>query len=95
MALSGSLPQINLDVLGPVATYRASTQQVRGSKLRLGKVDSAFHSFSRSINEFQACLVAKTHGVSLQTDHLIGTSALIPQHHGHVYWDGHSRPWPS
>ncbi|GFV41432.1 hypothetical protein TNCV_5048371 [Trichonephila clavipes] len=52
----------------------ASTPQVRGSILRLGKVDSTFHPFSGSINEYQACL-----GVSLQIDHLIRTSAHAPQ----------------
>ncbi|GFU46804.1 hypothetical protein TNCV_434821 [Trichonephila clavipes] len=45
------------------------------------KVDSAFyHRCSGSINESQACLGSETLEVSLQTDHLIGTSAQAPQH---------------
>ncbi|GFX61018.1 hypothetical protein TNCV_2366961 [Trichonephila clavipes] len=46
----------------------------------LGKADSAFNLYSiGSINEYQACFGSKTLGVSLQTDHLIGTSAHTPQ----------------
>ncbi|PRD36885.1 UNVERIFIED_CONTAM: Tbx20 [Trichonephila clavipes] len=40
---------------------------------------SAFHPFSGSIKEYQACLGTKTQGVSLQTVHMIGTSAYAPQ----------------
>ncbi|GFW53125.1 hypothetical protein TNCV_3293731 [Trichonephila clavipes] len=67
------------DRAGRVVAYRASTLQVLGSTLGLGKVDSAFHLFSGSINEYQACLGTKTLRVSLQTDHLIETSAHAPQ----------------
>ncbi|GFV99587.1 hypothetical protein TNCV_5079491 [Trichonephila clavipes] len=38
---------------------RASTPQVRGSSLGLGKVDSTFYPFDGSINEHQACLETK------------------------------------
>ncbi|GFV87306.1 hypothetical protein TNCV_4032781 [Trichonephila clavipes] len=62
-----------------VVAYRDSTSLNRGSILGLGKVDSACHPFSGSINEYQACLGTKTLEVSLQTDHLIGTSAHAPQ----------------
>ncbi|GFU76859.1 transcription factor Sox-6 [Trichonephila clavipes] len=47
--------------------------------LGLGKIDSAFHLFSGSVNEYQACLGTKPWGFSLETDHLIETSALAPQ----------------
>ncbi|GFX41215.1 hypothetical protein TNCV_2219131 [Trichonephila clavipes] len=50
-----------------------------GSIPSLGKVDSAFHPFSGSINEIQACLGTKTLWILLQTDHLIGTSVHAPQ----------------
>ncbi|GFX64692.1 hypothetical protein TNCV_4681681 [Trichonephila clavipes] len=36
-------------------------------------------SFSGSINEYLACFGTKTLGGLLQTDHLIGTSAHVPQ----------------
>ncbi|GFX72613.1 hypothetical protein TNCV_4062091 [Trichonephila clavipes] len=46
----------------------------------LSKVDSAFQPYcSGSINEYQACLVTYTLGISLQADHLIWTSAHAPQ----------------
>ncbi|GFV02492.1 hypothetical protein TNCV_1024201 [Trichonephila clavipes] len=45
-----------------------------------GKVDSAFHLFRGTINEYQTCLGTKTLGVSLQIDHLFTTSANAPQH---------------
>ncbi|GFV62986.1 putative LOC100569746 [Trichonephila clavipes] len=64
---------------GGVVAYRVSQQQVLGSILGLGKVNSDLHPFSGSINEYQACLETKTLGVSLQTDHLIVTSAHVPQ----------------
>ncbi|GFV52377.1 hypothetical protein TNCV_3216081 [Trichonephila clavipes] len=47
---------------GPVVAYHASIPQVRDSILGLGKVDSAFHLFSGSINEYQACLETKHWG---------------------------------
>ncbi|GFV54704.1 APP_N domain-containing protein [Trichonephila clavipes] len=47
-----------------------------GSIPGLGKVNSTFHPYcSGSINEYQARLGTETLGVSLQTDHLIRTSA--------------------
>ncbi|GFX05464.1 transposable element Tcb2 transposase [Trichonephila clavipes] len=57
--------------------YRTSTPKgPQCSNPGLGKVDSAFHPFSESINEYHACL---TLGVSHQTDHLTGTSTHAPQ----------------
>ncbi|GFU93138.1 hypothetical protein TNCV_1631061, partial [Trichonephila clavipes] len=56
----------------------ASPPQVRGSNPRLDKVDSAFHSFSGSINEHQAAWELNTGGFSCQIDHLTGTSAHAP-----------------
>ncbi|GFV81119.1 hypothetical protein TNCV_2271031 [Trichonephila clavipes] len=57
-----------------------STKACRRTRSRLGKINSTFHPYcSGSINEYQACLGTKTLGVSLQTDHLIGTSAHAPQ----------------
>ncbi|GFU77249.1 hypothetical protein TNCV_4126261 [Trichonephila clavipes] len=50
-----------------------------GSIPGLGKVDSSFHPFIGSINEYQACLESKILGASLQTDHLIWTFAHAPQ----------------
>ncbi|GFU01865.1 hypothetical protein TNCV_1523641 [Trichonephila clavipes] len=48
---------------------------------RAGQIDSAFHPpCSRLTNGYQACLRTLTLGVSLQIDHLIGTSAHAPQH---------------
>ncbi|GFW12976.1 hypothetical protein TNCV_3329081 [Trichonephila clavipes] len=41
---------------GCVVVYNASKSQVRGSNPGLGKVNSAFHPFSGSIKENQACL---------------------------------------
>ncbi|GFV55297.1 hypothetical protein TNCV_5010441 [Trichonephila clavipes] len=58
---------------GRVVAYRASTPGP-GSIPGLSKVDSAFHPFSGSI-KYKACLETKTLKVSLQSDHLIGTSA--------------------
>ncbi|GFV67037.1 hypothetical protein TNCV_357221 [Trichonephila clavipes] len=52
--------------------------QVRGSHSGLGKVDSAFHHFSGSINEYQAGSETKQWVVSRQTDHLTETSAHAP-----------------
>ncbi|GFW89922.1 hypothetical protein TNCV_4196101 [Trichonephila clavipes] len=45
----------------------------------MGKVDSAFHPFSGSINEYQACLGSELRASS-QTDHLTDTSAYAPRH---------------
>ncbi|GFX30529.1 hypothetical protein TNCV_3461801 [Trichonephila clavipes] len=52
-----------------------------GSIPRLDRVDSAFHPYcSRSINEYHTSLLRDLNtGVSLQIDHLIGTSAHAPQ----------------
>ncbi|GFU96338.1 hypothetical protein TNCV_89151 [Trichonephila clavipes] len=47
-----------------VMAYRAFTPQVRGSNPELGKVDSEFHPFNGSINEYQACLGLNTGGTS-------------------------------
>ncbi|GFV77270.1 hypothetical protein TNCV_445001 [Trichonephila clavipes] len=58
---------------GRAVVYGASTLQVRGSMLGLGKLSSAFRPFSGSINEYQDCLGTK------HFNHLIGTSAHAPQ----------------
>ncbi|GFU48005.1 hypothetical protein TNCV_4967881 [Trichonephila clavipes] len=42
-----------------VVEYCASIPQVRRSILGLGKIDSAFHPFRRSINEYQGSLGTK------------------------------------
>ncbi|GFV46453.1 hypothetical protein TNCV_3233421 [Trichonephila clavipes] len=57
----------------------ASTPQFEGSNPGLNNVDSAFHSFSGSIKEHQACLGTKQWGVSRQTDYKTGTSAHASQ----------------
>ncbi|GFS85842.1 hypothetical protein TNCV_2973771 [Trichonephila clavipes] len=62
---------------GRVLAYRASKPQVR---FLFPGWERSTQPFSRSINEYQACLGTKTLEVSLQTDHLIGTSARAPQH---------------
>ncbi|GFX00868.1 hypothetical protein TNCV_4578351 [Trichonephila clavipes] len=56
-----------LGLNGSVSRFRATGE-------RLGKVNSAFHTFSGSINEYQASLEAE-HWVSRQIDHLSETSA--------------------
>ncbi|GFW81836.1 transposable element Tcb1 transposase [Trichonephila clavipes] len=55
---------------------RASTPQVGGPNLRLGKVDSAFHLFSGSISDPSLFGNLTLGG---QTDRLTGTSAHTPQ----------------
>ncbi|GFX65437.1 hypothetical protein TNCV_399881 [Trichonephila clavipes] len=47
---------------GRVVAYHASTPHVRDSNPGLGKVDLAFHPFSWTINEYQACLGLNTGG---------------------------------
>ncbi|GFY17410.1 hypothetical protein TNCV_658231 [Trichonephila clavipes] len=64
---------------GRVVAYCASIPWARGSNPFLGKVDSAFQPFSRSINEYQASAWELNTGVSRQTDHLTGTSDHAPQ----------------
>ncbi|GFV99556.1 hypothetical protein TNCV_5079201 [Trichonephila clavipes] len=49
---------------------------IRKTKLSSSKLNS--NPDSRSINEYQVCSGTKTLGVSLQTNHLIGTSAHAP-----------------
>ncbi|GFU47012.1 DDE_3 domain-containing protein [Trichonephila clavipes] len=64
-----------------IICYSACLGVVLGSNPRLGKVDSAFHFFSRSISEYQACLKTEhfAQGVSHQTDHFTETFAHGPQ----------------
>ncbi|GFX05484.1 hypothetical protein TNCV_1008061 [Trichonephila clavipes] len=59
---------------------RASSFHTTGPRLNpgLGKVDSAFHPFSRSI-KLPSLLGNLTLGVSRQVDHQTGTSAHSPQ----------------
>ncbi|PRD23311.1 UNVERIFIED_CONTAM: Top3b [Trichonephila clavipes] len=59
--------------MAPPSTFRASAPQVQGSNSELDKVNSAFHPFWRSINEYQSS------AWSCQTDHMTGTSAHAPQ----------------
>ncbi|GFS63671.1 hypothetical protein TNCV_1922351 [Trichonephila clavipes] len=68
-----------LKLCGRMVAYRASTLQIRGSNPGLCKVDSAFHPFSGLINEYRVCLGTKHWGISCQTHHLTGKSALAPQ----------------
>ncbi|GFX30809.1 hypothetical protein TNCV_656951 [Trichonephila clavipes] len=65
-----------------MVAYRTSTLQVQRSNSGLGKVDTAFHPFSRSMNEYPACLGKKPWGFPRETDHLIRAFAHVPQHLG-------------
>ncbi|GFV48167.1 hypothetical protein TNCV_3554461 [Trichonephila clavipes] len=55
---------------------RATSKDSVGSKLSIAELHDGFGG---SIKEYQACLGTKTQGVSLQTVHMIGTSAYAPQ----------------
>ncbi|GFY06398.1 hypothetical protein TNCV_3651851 [Trichonephila clavipes] len=62
-----------------VVVYSSSPSQVWGSINGLRKVDSAFHPrYIVSINEYQACWVLNTEGLSSDRPQ-IGTSVHAPQ----------------
>ncbi|GFT88446.1 hypothetical protein TNCV_262471 [Trichonephila clavipes] len=95
MALSGSLPQINLGVQGGFLARWSSGSVSRfqatdlGSISRLGKVDSTFYPYcSRSINENQASDHTPQHPMVTYTNEpnqVTGDTTLdVPLHHVHI-----------
>ncbi|GFS90453.1 hypothetical protein TNCV_4096661 [Trichonephila clavipes] len=69
--------------------------QVRDSNRRLSKVDSAFHSFSGSMNEYQVTFGTEHWMFPHQIEHLTETSAHAPNASGHVKSNRHNRLWSS
>ncbi|GFS94188.1 hypothetical protein TNCV_3786481 [Trichonephila clavipes] len=79
-----------------VVVYSDSTPQIWGSINGLRKVDSAFHPrYNGSINEYQACLVLNTEGLSSDRPPNRDICSCTSASNGHVYYDGHSSSWPS